>query len=431
MNGSAGPLSLWFIFQGDLAKDHVERMRRTMGKLDHIDFRISSDGPSTHLPSAGSSNTVLEGVLSDCRSAAGAVAVIADAGQDASRRGNLWLEIGFWVASRAHHLLKLCCHRDITPISNLLGFPYARYDSVEDLAALVSAHATHVQAYHATTHAPTECPGLGKVYATFDTFGHSRGWLDVASYGCHRDLGLPACPFRLSGLEFVAELLRMGRANHERNAIGDCLTRIAICCQRLDRLESGWSHRDLRERLCSDLLQHHRRLVETVQWLLGEGGRQETYREDPRSVEERFELFLCERLDVAERLSLRPVGLEVGAVALRAYSRELLTKVAALAKGDPGFEKDGREGNPTFANSLHECGRYCREIAAVLQEVSRRYYDDCRLVLKRHLGSPPNLFVYEALARAIRELPHNLPSTNHMRIWNRAHDHGTPGVTTR
>ena len=428
------PTSLWFIFQGDTAKAHVEELRRATAKMEGIAFHLSSDAPLPHQPPPAApqqghpfqAGTILTEVINDSRACAGAVAVVAPTGVDASVRGNLWLEIGLWLAQRDMHLLKICHFGEIFPISDINNLPYEPYSNIDQLKAIVTRHASYVRQHSQAQPTPDTDPAYRKVHETFTSSAATDGspWLNAKSYFCHRRFDEEEeCPFRKKSLEFAAELLRMGRANHERNTFENCLSRIAYACRNLYFAGSPGRSREgitARESGLRILDREIKRLLKLINQLLGGQGRDEAYA--PGAIlpaKERFARFLRARLDVAKRLELDDLQIELNQPisALKAAADRLLEKLEYLAEGNQEYRFNGQQKDSAYPNDLWLWGDYCHGIATYLQLVGLAYFDDCSRVLMEHLGNSRAPYFYHELEKAIDELPHNQRNPSHMRIW--------------
>jgi hypothetical protein len=437
------PTPIWFIFQGELAKDHVEQLRNPAAKLETIEFHISSDAYRRSSLSSDVERqakptvpgTIFERTLSDSKECQGAVAVIAHTGKDASEQGNLWLEIGFWLARRDVHLLQICHFGEIPAISDINNLPFKRYDNLADLRAIVSQHALHVREFHYPRIAANSDRSFDKIHATFSSPDKTKGvpWLDRRSYFCHRDWSIEEeCPFRKKALEFAAELLRMGRANHERNTFEDCLSRIAYACRNLYYADSGGNaRRDIpaRELGLRTVRREVHRLSTLVKQLLGGAGRNEAYADALFEPKQRFARFLKERLAVAKQLELEVEEIEhnLPIETLQKMADDLWEALQRLASGSRDFRLNGARGDKDYSTNLWVWGDYCASIAMFLQLVGRAYFDECSEVLTTHLGNSQAPHFFVALGEIIDALPHNQEKPRHMRIWRAPSLSSSPG----
>ena len=266
-----------------------------------------------------------------------------------------------------------------------------------------------------------------KICDTFDTPGSK--WLSDIAYCCHKRMPTAQpCASRLASLEFGAELLRMGRANHERSAIQDCLYQIghvAVCLADNEDAPSAaiGATASTRSTLADLLAELARQMVSKVGALLMTGGR--SYPDPKYSPAERFEAFVNKRLSAASAAIQKKQLAVPGVMPARILALPGLSKPLYLWLSEKidqplaVYRKRGRcQDTFAFETDLRDNGGYCLDTARVLDALGCKYFDDCREKMKggfAAIARPQR--TQEWLREVIDGLPHGLAGSIHVPIW--------------
>lgn len=437
MPGDGPTMTIWCLYQGLIGKEYAEHLRwRTAKERPGFTVRLSSDGDGT------ADGVLFDRIREDCRSAHAAIAVVSYDSRAASSAGNLWLELGLWLASRDQRLLCICRqkHREVVSeslISDLSGKISGSFSSKAGLWTLVRDHLDVVRDYYQD---PARAPdhlytAQAKIFDTFAAGstrdrGRNNRWLLNESYCCYKAKTESAkpCASRLASLEFAAELLRMGRANHERSAIQDCLRQIgstALLLTANEDVDQKLAARSgNRFRFADMLAEGAAQLRKRVDDLLMDSGR--CYPGDEYPAARRFSVFIGNRLSAAltavEKQQMTVPGVFPSRIrGLRQCSPEFYEWLTVdVGKLLEPFRQSGRCSETlNFEGTLMTWGSYCLDTAAVLDALGRKYFDDCRCQLKKGFARAARpQHTHEWLRRTIDGLPHHgADHAIHLPIW--------------
>jgi hypothetical protein len=407
--------TIWLIYQGvegeglsELLELEAKTLKCRVNKTSREQLRGES---------------VFDQVVADCTTCDAVIAVAAEDQRHASTAGNLWFEVGLWMGKRDRSLLRILRHTSVVLPSDIACLRNEAFDSEESLKTAFVRQVRDLE--QQLLNSPPRSNSRKKIQAVFDTKRDTR-WLQPDSYRCYRQHEFEhPCEFRESVLEFSAELLRMGRANHERHTIEDSFARVAFAGAQL--LVEGLS-RSMRGRYVTDLLRDRNSLMETVSAVFNTG-RRSTY-PDPKSTEERFVLFLKDKLACASRMAKTlslPGPMNGKYISSRAQEVDAVWSWLQNLDSDK-YKKDLHEslGNTSFTDELHSRMEFCYDASVILQSLNWHYFRTCRESLLPCLQSDRDpMDVHLVMRTAIDELPHN-KGQPHLRIW-REQDLGSGG----
>lgn len=398
-------LRFWVIYQGPRAEAFAEKLRRLSAELEPSGVVLCQTRDTRH----SAKGRILDRVLDDSHNLHGAIAIVDHVGKDASRSGNLWFEVGLWLAQRQHELLKICVKTKSEIISDLRGCRVAPFRTFDKLEAHIREHVDHVRAFYSSSPRRGRVDttvGMRKIQETF--LRPDQAWLRPTSYACHRSQRPIHCPFRLNSLEFAAELIRMEHASHERHTVEDYLSLFSGIGARLllaqaDGANSAGSMKD-RDRLVGDMMRVREKFLSLIRSLLMK--RVRPYPPPRWSVEQRFSRYVDDRLDTAVHCKIKPSSAIHEAHTQQQKGEDFLRWLKGInTKTWKAFITDNDTG---FRGDLYLWTTYCGDVAEYLQAVNHSYFDGCRKVLNRRLGAKTSSrAVHEEFQKLIEEFPHN------------------------
>lgn len=428
MNIDRKPL-IWVIYQGEEGARCVKDVFRPEEKKLGCELRFTVD----HEP--GVFWSVLNRVHQDCEECDAAIALVTPDDRVASVAGNAWFEIGLWLGSRDQHLIKVLQHEKTTLASDLSSSIVRTFANDEQLRTAFVEQIYYLKDRLSPT--STENNGKEKIHAIF---GNEKKpcWLKPESYACHRELNsTEPCQFRERSMEFTAELLRMGRSNHERHTIEDSLSRVVYYGKGLLFLYNNENFLHTRKETTDKFVKAVSDLHTHIDEVFNTPGRKSyTLQHD---THKRFRLFLKQKLecirDLIEKIQDTPfeskgdnknennTSLELVSFDIEDIE-DLKDRLDDAWDWLESFQRSQFRGalkkvkwGGGFLYQFIEYIDYWCDVAFVLQALNQHYFKACRKVLSvcsASDGDPRK--VHKKFQTAIKKLPHN-KSGPHLRIW--------------
>lgn len=428
-------IKVWFIYQGKKADPIMKGLARKFLKTEARKWAVFHESGYNEDSADG---TIYSRVTKDARACDAAVAIVTLDDRDAWVAGNLWFEIGLWLAQKPERDLVLCVDRKIDkrklkgPISDLVGKVAKPFSGVGELWTIVHEHIMNVHKRYRTPLAAPPGADRPPELKVRDTFAPpDTRWESDASYYCPNPEKTEAfvCPYRKASLGFSAELLRMGRVNRERSFIASDLIEIGTLadqvCRTHGRMGKGTDFRDLaRQGLLDALFARIEEFFSQVNDLLARG--KNAYRGDRHDPHERLAEFIEDRLDVAERVltAMQHRDLVRSSMVMRGNAEDFVVWAEKLcdnckASGYYQYGEGGGSANEV-ARVMKSWADYCHAAGLTLELLGRSTFKSCRRVLTKHLRKatgPEHLA--NTLEAVVRELPHNRhrPKRRCFRIW--------------
>lgn len=395
------------IYQGRVAEAFVDKLRAKKND-DGNEWVLTRAHP------ASAADTIIGRVVDDCSACDCAIAIVATEDRKGSDSGNAWFEIGLWIGQKKQsNRLKILRQIGTEGISDLGG---VREDMFADAAALEGAFYRVIsELLQVTQSNASPVVNREKIQAVLN----NKSWLRSDSYFCReRPMQQHDCTFRATTMELAAELLRMGRANHERHTIEDCFFRLAYQADIL------WREGPRRDEEAVRVFVGERNMLYNVLTKLFNGLPQA-----PESTEKfdahvtgllRHKLEVARDLAKADRLRHLPNWMNDGRIGSRIPEVEATwTWIKSL--GDPKVQLPLADTSwaPDFEKQFKQRLDFCHETGIVLQALSWCYFDECRKALLKFSAAgadPAN--IHEKFREAIEQMPHN-KSGPHLAIWRR------------
>ena len=407
---------VWLIYQGKRGEELCQTLLPALEGLADFQFNRSAYNNQT---AAGS---IYGNVMLDLARCDFAVAVVTKDERPAWSAGNAWFEIGLWMGRRDPSRLVVCLEMSDEPvslISDLSGVAAPRFSGVDDLRA----HVTEFLHTCSTRHVPALTHENERRRRVQDVFGApDAAWLRPESYECRlRDATVP-CEFKQSSLEFAAELMRMGRASHERDAVAHGLMRIGHLSMHVLDLWKAEPRTPSLDAVRQDMMgiaESLHLLFQTADELLMNGGRRYP---DPFSVDARLSAFLEHRLRFAVDLGSELPAFRVSSWQVKHYAKLEASDFVDWARQ---FEKRYIQDRPApderarLRDQLAEWGRdYCLRVAEILEMLGCWLFSKGRKAIKSTLPTEPHPDRVDAAFEAVvRSLPHNVSPRVAPRIW--------------
>ncbi len=215
---------VWIIFQGEKGKEIVDSFSGKFHKFGNkydTHFHLTSFHPDT------TEASIYSRVQQDAVECDAAIAIIADDDRHASVAGNLWFEIGLWLAQKPASRLIICKKGNVNLeekheqlISDIHGKPAPSFIDNEKIWTHIFEFVINLNPQNCNLSIP-----YSKVNDIFNRNG-SPMWISKETYHCGSNNN-EVCGFREQSLEFSAELLRMGKVNHERELLALIISKIA------------------------------------------------------------------------------------------------------------------------------------------------------------------------------------------------------------
>lgn len=402
---------VWIIYQGDEGKRLANELQ-VWAPPYGVELRLTRN----HEP--GLLWSVLDRVRQDCDECDAAIALITPDNRPASEAGNTWFEIGLWLGSRDPSLLKVLQHASTNRASDVQSAIVRKFSGDQELQ---TAFADEINFLLKRLFPNSERPQRKrKVQAVFG--GKDKNcWLRPASYACHGKLDSEEpCPFREASMEFAAELMRMGRANHERHTIEDALSRLAFLGQELLALPRPNPNRPTeRGRTAKEFIYEGEALKRRLEDLFNTFGRS-NYPPPQFDSQTRFREFLKQKLICAWELErLEPGSMPFTAIKIRILERGIEDTWRWLERFQEEQFYEALETGEWKAGSRADFVtriQYLHDVALVLQSMNLYYFGACREALSVCSEAADPRFVHRSFQLAIEKLPHN-GAEPRPRIW--------------
>lgn len=415
---------VWIIFQGDEGKDIVKDLSDEFLKCSNeknIIFHCTSFHPDN------AEGSVYKRVQQDAAECNAAIAIIANDLRGASTAGNLWFEIGLWLAQRPSDRLIICKKENVTLdskhnelITDINGKVVPSFTNNETLWNHIFKFVTTLDLKPKKNNQSTQYNKIDDIYNK----NKSSMWLTGHSYHCHSKNN-QVCSFREQSFEFSAELLRMGKVNRERELLALIISRIATYSgmyrtekEECDNKNIPFKLTNKRRKILKNL---NKSLVKIIDF---DAKINSPHYSDQREPLERVSMFLTYRLETCcnlfEEFRKRDEVYE--------SEDELKTLVTRGIKTFIDFVKcygDHRQllidyaEQDTFCNEIRELSYDSEKMAKFLYALGDIYYTKCSKVLNGGIKQmiEPDIFRIR-IQEMISALPHNDLNEHHQSNWH-------------
>jgi hypothetical protein len=347
-----------------------------------------------------------------------AIAFVTRDKRPAERTGNLWLEVGYWLARHEDKksILVLVDGRRTMP-SDLMGYhvhPLSRSSLSKEVTDFVADALARLKP--PDTESPFVDGEYNPVRRIRDTLGQGR--FDClppqAARRCHHK-HRNECAYRWASLSFISELLRMGRSNWEMSQVSTLLANIGksadLVARQIPPAGQGLptAHDGLQE-----LLRHLARFGDRSLRRVDGHGTEAKGREDWECVKD----FLSYRAGVASEL-------------LEHLPPAIMSSIAAGHKNwPPAVDKFIRLAKTIVCQrsrvctwqQAHDLVESAEAITCALSFLSGQYFEECREAIRRNSGRRLS-DAADAFGRIRNALPHNRAAEADdkavLRIWPR------------
>lgn len=402
---------IWIVYQGAEGL-RCANLLETWAQRYDVELRLTKN----HKP--GMNVSILQRLQQDCDECEAAMVLITPDDRLADETGNALFELGFWFGKRGPELLQILKHKAVALPADFSSSTVREFASDDQLETAFASQAG-ILVGQLNPRAERKS-GRHKVRAIFGDQDESC-WLRPESYACHKvSENEQPCPCREASLEFVAELMRMGRANHERHTIEDALCRLAFLGKELLALPKPNPNRpNERARVIREFIDEGNALRRGRQDVFNTPGRS-SYPPPQFNSEQRFQRFLQEKLACAQLLVAQPPPMPFDLTEIKILELNIDEAWRWLGKfQDVRFVDTLRRGEwgKGFRADMASNIQYFYDFALVLQAMNLQYFTVCRDALKactQSTRNPRNVHV-DFLA-AIQKLPHN-DANPWLRIW--------------
>ena len=429
MTSESGSLpKVWLIYQGRTGKQLIDSMAARFWKAGGPDKQFAYFHKSSFHPN-NADGSVYQRVLDDAATCDAAIAVICKDTRHASKAGNLWLEVGLWLARRPAANLLICQYGEVSVsqgqldlISDLGGKVVPHVDNEDKLWSCFLEHVTKVSN---SSSVPEAIGARIKIKDIFGVKQSSDRWLTDELYLCPNKR-TDQCKFRERSLEFAAELLRMGRVNRERTMLEVYLDRVATQATEFIQLEEAGSELAYSSRLvCLQKLQ--KAVADLHSYAENELARASNPYDEEYPPLRRLQKYLQYRLDSCGRLlnELKTDENQDSLVSLRNQDTiDFIRWLETYEKEHLAFRQDPK-AHGSFTKNTADAAFVAGRMASLLRALGDCYYGKCQTILKkRFLEMQTPHEVEMQLSHIVENLPHNARNEPHQSIWRLAENLG-------
>lgn len=385
-----------------------------------------------------------------------AVAILAVDTRAASLVGNVWFEIGWWIAKKPYKTLLICVqdHPKVAAISDFEGRKAPRFSSPEELLKEIRKHVAFVASMKSASR-----EAGGKRYdqngryldasKLKDTLGCDK-WNQQGVHTCeHLILRLSnassdgenesqtlECDFRKQSTGFISELLRMARAGRECTEIQEAFQHFAVSAslalatdkQPIDKDNKSRDENRRDEARCKhldDMVLRLRKLGNLVKELVLP--RKKYYHPVAEDEWEKLRYFIEYRLDmpweqsygmkVPQDLLLAVQGMKSMAEPFTDWARRLIQD--GVSKNPYYLQHRGASDASTEeANRIREYKRLAETMGELLDHIGCEYFRLCRQSMKDiFCARNPFADLRHTLSALRSNLPHNKEGYAFPHIW--------------